>query len=72
LHQIIPVLAVEVTCIRSFLSLVKGTNFDYFVTIEQQVYRPFDLGCCGFLDLSGSVAHELSAFSVEGGKRRRA
>jgi len=28
--------------------------------------------CRGFLDLSGSVAHELSAFSVGGGKRRRA
>jgi hypothetical protein len=28
--------------------------------------------CRGFLDLSGSVAHELSAFFVEGGKRRRA
>lgn len=28
--------------------------------------------CHGFLELSGSVAHELSAFSVEGGKRRRA
>jgi len=29
-------------------------------------------GCRGFLDLSGFVANELSAFSDEGGKRRRA
>jgi len=28
--------------------------------------------CRGFLELSGSVVFELSAFSVEGGKRRRA
>jgi hypothetical protein len=33
---------------------------------------PRAIVCRGFLDLSGSVAHELSAFSVGGGKRRRA
>jgi len=31
-----------------------------------------EFDCRGFLELSGSVAHELSAFSAVCGKRRRA
>ena len=58
-----PALAVDRKTLRS-----TGRDDRFFGDVHTDVQK----GCRGFLELSGSVAHELSAFSASVGKRRRA
>lgn len=63
----------ELSRFLSFARKEAGLNFLSFRPTRLRIRAlSTSSACCGFLDLSGSVAHELSAILVEEGKRQRA